>query len=66
MLIHIHKNHCVSLRHGHRRHHQAMRLAFLPLDERRGVTTAAVPAAVFAFQFVYSFPFRIRYAIISR
>ena len=37
MLIHIHKNHCVSLRHGRRRHHHAMRLAFLPLDERRGV-----------------------------
>ena len=41
-----------------------MRLAFLPLDERRGVTTAAVPAAVFAFQFVYSFipvPYSLRH-----
>lgn len=43
-----------------------LRLVFLPLDGRLGVATEAVPAAVFAFQFVYSFPFRIRYAIISR
>ncbi len=41
-------------------------LAFLPLDGRLGVARVGVPAAVFAFQFVYSFPFRIRYAIISR
>jgi hypothetical protein len=41
-----------------------MRLAFLPLDERRGVIKAAVPAAVFAFQFVYSFipvPYSLRH-----